>query len=253
MRTMLPLLCAVFLSMATACDRPSRAQIQRAATLTGGGDARLPPPWRRGRERDGERRADRRRSAVTKGNALAEYTSNLNELAALGEHQGTPQQQQAFSSALQDVRSNVSTGRGMYKSTDAGKTWTHLGLRESQMIAYIDVDPRDPNRLFVAVLGHPLAAQCLLPLGDPAAQLAELADVRDGVVRRIHHPQGENVVEELLRLKARCRSPSARSSGSPIRASPSASISRRPAGRSRQRRASPGKNRVRVDENRSGR
>src|SRR5205085_2448499 len=44
---------------------------------------------------------------------------------------------------------------GMYKSTDAGKTWTHLGLSDSQMIANIDVDPRNPNRLFVAVLGHP--------------------------------------------------------------------------------------------------
>jgi photosystem II stability/assembly factor-like uncharacterized protein len=43
----------------------------------------------------------------------------------------------------------------MYKSTDAGKTWTHLGLRDSQMISYIDVDPKNPDRLFVAVLGHP--------------------------------------------------------------------------------------------------
>lgn len=53
------------------------------------------------------------------------------------------------------IRPDLATGDGMYKSTDAGKTWTHLGLRESQMIAHIDVDPRDPNRLFVAVLGHP--------------------------------------------------------------------------------------------------
>ncbi|HXT49164.1 MAG TPA: hypothetical protein VN717_11035, partial [Gemmatimonadaceae bacterium] len=42
-----------------------------------------------------------------------------------------------------------------YKSTDAGKSWTHLGLRNSQMIAMIDVDPKDPNRIFVAALGHP--------------------------------------------------------------------------------------------------
>jgi photosystem II stability/assembly factor-like uncharacterized protein len=53
------------------------------------------------------------------------------------------------------IRPDLAVGDGMYKSTDAGKTWTHLGLRESQMIAYIDVDPKDPNRLFVAVLGHP--------------------------------------------------------------------------------------------------
>ena len=53
------------------------------------------------------------------------------------------------------IRPDLATGDGVYKSTDAGKTWTHLGLPESQMIANIDVDPRDPNRLFVAALGHP--------------------------------------------------------------------------------------------------
>lgn len=53
------------------------------------------------------------------------------------------------------IRPDLSVGDGMYKSTDAGKTWTHLGLRDTQMIANIAVDPRDPNRLFVAALGHP--------------------------------------------------------------------------------------------------
>ncbi len=53
------------------------------------------------------------------------------------------------------IRPDLATGDGMYKSTDAGKTWTHLGLHDSQMIAQIDVDPTNPNRLFVAVLGHP--------------------------------------------------------------------------------------------------
>ena len=53
------------------------------------------------------------------------------------------------------IRPDLSVGDGMYKSTDAGKTWTHLGLRDSQMIANIEVDPTNPNRLFVAVLGHP--------------------------------------------------------------------------------------------------
>ena len=52
-------------------------------------------------------------------------------------------------------RPDLSTGDGIYKSTDAGKTWTHLGLRDGQQIPKIAVDPRDPNRLFVAVLGHP--------------------------------------------------------------------------------------------------
>ncbi|HXE78406.1 MAG TPA: hypothetical protein VN614_09185, partial [Rhodanobacter sp.] len=53
------------------------------------------------------------------------------------------------------IRPDLAVGDGMYKSTDAGKTWTHLGLRDTQMIAHIAVDPHDPNRLFVAALGHP--------------------------------------------------------------------------------------------------
>lgn len=52
-------------------------------------------------------------------------------------------------------RPDLSTGDGIYKSLDAGKTWTHLGLRDGQQIPHIAVDPHDSNRLFVAVLGHP--------------------------------------------------------------------------------------------------
>src|SRR4029078_5353959 len=55
-------------------------------------------------------------------------------------------------------RPDLSSGDGIYKSTDAGKTWTHLGLRDGQQIPEIIVDPRNPNRLFVAVLGHPYGA-----------------------------------------------------------------------------------------------
>jgi photosystem II stability/assembly factor-like uncharacterized protein len=52
-------------------------------------------------------------------------------------------------------RPDLSVGNGIYKSTDAGKTWIHLGLGDSQQIPALAVDPRDPNRVFAAVLGHP--------------------------------------------------------------------------------------------------
>jgi len=55
-------------------------------------------------------------------------------------------------------RPDLSTGDGIYKSTDGGKTWTHLGLRAGQQIPQIVVDPKDPDRLFVAVLGSPYGA-----------------------------------------------------------------------------------------------
>ncbi|MGH9143428.1 MAG: WD40/YVTN/BNR-like repeat-containing protein, partial [Vicinamibacterales bacterium] len=53
------------------------------------------------------------------------------------------------------IRPDLAIGDGMYKSTDAGRSWQHLGLRDSQMIAGIAVDPANADRLFVAVLGHP--------------------------------------------------------------------------------------------------
>jgi len=52
-------------------------------------------------------------------------------------------------------RPDLSTGDGMFKSMDGGKTWKYLGLPDAQQIAAIIVDPKDENRLFVAVLGHP--------------------------------------------------------------------------------------------------
>src|SRR5216110_1708301 len=52
-------------------------------------------------------------------------------------------------------RPDLSVGDGIYKSTDAGKTWTHLGLRDGQQIAQLAVDPKNADRIFVAVAGHP--------------------------------------------------------------------------------------------------
>jgi len=52
-------------------------------------------------------------------------------------------------------RPDLAIGNGIYKSIDAGKTWTHLGLRDGEQIPQIAIDPRNQNTLFVAVLGHP--------------------------------------------------------------------------------------------------
>jgi len=52
-------------------------------------------------------------------------------------------------------RPDLSAGDGIYKSTDAGKTWRHLGLRDGQQIGSVIVDPRDENKIFAGVLGHP--------------------------------------------------------------------------------------------------
>jgi len=52
-------------------------------------------------------------------------------------------------------RPDLSIGDGIYKSTDAGKTWQHLGLRDGFQIPSLIVDPQNPDRFFVAVLGHP--------------------------------------------------------------------------------------------------
>ena len=48
------------------------------------------------------------------------------------------------------ARPDLSTGDGVYKSTDAGKSWTHLGLRDTQQIGQVAVDPKNPNIIFIA-------------------------------------------------------------------------------------------------------
>ncbi len=53
-----------------------------------------------------------------------------------------------------DMRDSIQFGDGMYKSSDAGKTWKHIGLEKTRQIGRIIVDPKNPNVVFVAALGH---------------------------------------------------------------------------------------------------
>src|SRR5258705_547946 len=53
-----------------------------------------------------------------------------------------------------DMRSQISYGDGMYKSNDAGKTWTHIGLEPTRQIGKVIVHPTDPDIAYVAALGH---------------------------------------------------------------------------------------------------
>src|ERR1700686_2496878 len=55
-------------------------------------------------------------------------------------------------------RGNITYGDGVYQSLDAGKTWQHLGLRDTRHIGAIVVDPRNPDIVLVAALGHAFGA-----------------------------------------------------------------------------------------------
>src|SRR3984885_3698017 len=53
-----------------------------------------------------------------------------------------------------DIRSDLSSGDGVYKSSDGGSTWMHVGLEDARQISRIVVDPRDPRVVYVGALGH---------------------------------------------------------------------------------------------------
>jgi photosystem II stability/assembly factor-like uncharacterized protein len=53
-----------------------------------------------------------------------------------------------------DIRSDLASGDGIYKSIDAGKTWQNIGLKDTRQISRVAIHPRDPNIVFVAALGH---------------------------------------------------------------------------------------------------
>ena len=97
------------------------------------------------------------------------------------------------------LRDSVGYGNGMYKSTDAGATWTHIGLEDTQHIGRIAVDPRNPSVLFVAAIGHlyaPSAERGVFRSRDGGRTwqkvLFKNADV--GAVEVVIDPTNSNVV-----------------------------------------------------------
>ncbi|HUI56027.1 MAG TPA: hypothetical protein VLY04_13720 [Bryobacteraceae bacterium] len=100
-------------------------------------------------------------------------------------------------------RPDLSVGDGMYKSTDGGKTWRHLGLRDGQQIPAILIDPANPNRLFVAVLGHPYGPNAERGIfrstdGGQTFQKVLYKDERTGGVDLAFDPANSQIVYAVL-------------------------------------------------------
>jgi photosystem II stability/assembly factor-like uncharacterized protein len=88
-------------------------------------------------------------------------------------------------------RPDLSVGNGVYRSNDGGQTWLHVGLDDSQQIPSIAIDPRDANRVYAAVLGHPYG---------PSAQRGLYRSLDGGVTWSKVLDQGENTGASFVRI-----------------------------------------------------
>ena len=88
-------------------------------------------------------------------------------------------------------RPDLSVGNGMYRSNDGGQTWMHVGLDDSQQIPSIAVDPKDANRVYAAVLGHPYG---------PSAQRGLYRSLDGGGTWSKMVDQGENTGASFVRI-----------------------------------------------------
>jgi photosystem II stability/assembly factor-like uncharacterized protein len=96
------------------------------------------------------------------------------------------------------LRDSVGFGNGMYKSTDAGKSWARIGLTDTQHIGKVAVDPHNPNVLFVAAIGHLYAANAergVFKSTDGGNNWKKiLGDDNVGAVEVVIHPTDSRIV-----------------------------------------------------------
>jgi photosystem II stability/assembly factor-like uncharacterized protein len=79
--------------------------------------------------------------------------SDISSVGAIAVAQSDPNVIYAGTGESQ-LREDLTYGTGVYRSTDGGETWRHLGLTDTQQIGDVVVDPRDPDRAYVAAIGH---------------------------------------------------------------------------------------------------
>ncbi len=101
------------------------------------------------------------------------------------------------------IRGNISYGTGVYKSNNGGKTWTSMGLRDTRHIGRVVVDPKNPDRVFVAALGHaygPNAERGVFRTVDGGAhwQKVLFKDVNTGAIDVQFDPTNSNVLYAAL-------------------------------------------------------
>lgn len=98
-----------------------------------------------------------------------------------------------------DIRSDFDTGDGVFRSTDAGKTWSYAGLRDTHMIARLVIDPRNSNVVYAASMGHVFRANSergIFKTSDGGRSWSKILFVDDktGGVDLIIDPRDPNVL-----------------------------------------------------------
>jgi len=116
------------------------------------------------------------------------------------------------------IRGNLAQGDGVYKSLDGGKTWTNTGLKDTRSIGKVIVNPKDPNIVFVAALGHPYGSNAERGIfrttdGGKTWEKVLYKDENTGGVDVAFDPNNSNILFAAL-WQAR-RTPWSLSSGGP--------------------------------------